>query len=315
PWEAWISASTHNTMIDYWHYAGNCTYANQTASGIISQAGPDNDFSAVSPGNDDALWWGLTCISAAEYGFPVPEEGPSTDWLCLAKNVFGSVISRWQPDMCGPGKGGIGWQVSTTSSGHEYKNAITQGLAFQLAARLAAITKERQYEVWANKIFDVSLQAGLIDNATYQVSDGVHAPGCSDVGDERWSYNVAVFMYGAAVMHRHTCSRSWTARSNFAENSSHILYEQRCEDSGTCNTDQQTFKAYLARWMGMTATLLPETRDRIMEVLNASAKAAIEVVNAGPHKNVASLKWTEGRAGYNESSVGVGAQLGVVEVV
>lgn len=74
PWEAWISASTHNTMIDYWHYAGNCTYANQTASGIISQAGPDNDFSAVSPGNDDALWWGLTCISAAEYGFPVPEE-------------------------------------------------------------------------------------------------------------------------------------------------------------------------------------------------------------------------------------------------
>lgn len=393
PWEAWISASTHNTMIDYWHYAGNCTYANQTASGIISQAGPDNDFSAVSPGNDDALWWGLTCISAAEYGFPVPEEGPSTDWLCLAKNVFSSVISRWQPDMCGPGKGGIGWQVSTTSSGHEYKNAITQGLAFQLAARLAAITKERQYEVWANKIFDVSLQAGLIDNATYQVSDGVHAPGCSDVGDERWSYNVAVFMYGAAVMHRHTCPRSWNpysfgndsaplhniteespasvyrnvsaptpsqspgscssnttsappykmtgsvfasadrngsaptdwllhvegfisaARSNFAKNNSHILYEQRCEDSGTCNTDQQTFKAYLARWMGMTATLLPETRDRIMEVLNASAKAAIEVVNAGPNKNVASLKWTEGRAGYNESSVGVGAQLGVVEVV
>lgn len=21
PWEAWISASTHNTVIDYWHYA------------------------------------------------------------------------------------------------------------------------------------------------------------------------------------------------------------------------------------------------------------------------------------------------------
>ncbi|KAI5359563.1 putative glycoside hydrolase, family 76, six-hairpin glycosidase superfamily [Septoria linicola] len=285
PYQSWILASTHNTMIDYWHYTGNDTYADETASGIVTQAGPQGDFSgSISPGNDDALWWGLTCISAAEYKLPTSQVGGNTtDWLELAKEVFHSVIARWQPDMCGPGAGGLRWQIDIGHEGYKYKNAITQGLAFQLAARLAALTRENSYEEWASKLFDTSLDAGLIDKSTHQVKDGVHAPVCSQPADERWSYNAGVFMYGAAVMTSLNSSSDgerdthWqdhakgfisAAISDFTRNK--ILYEPRCEDTSTCNTDQQTFKSYLARWMGMTATLLPKLRGEVSEVLKAS---------------------------------------------
>lgn len=31
-----------------------------------------------------------------------------------------------------------------------------------------------------------------------------------------------------------------------------IMYEVACEPGNTCNIDQQSFKAYLARWMAAT---------------------------------------------------------------
>lgn len=59
-----------------------------------------------------------------------------------------------------------------------------------------------------------------------------------------------------------------------------IMYESACEDvngaKGTCNVDQQSFKAYLSRWMAGTAQLVPSAHDRIMGLLTPSAKAAAQ---------------------------------------
>jgi hypothetical protein len=56
------------------------------------------------------------------------------------------------------------------------------------------------------------------------------------------------------------------------------MYEVACEEvktaSGDCDQDQQSFKAYLARWMAATAKLCPWTSDTIMGYLRASAAAA-----------------------------------------
>jgi hypothetical protein len=56
------------------------------------------------------------------------------------------------------------------------------------------------------------------------------------------------------------------------------MYEAACEEAktalGDCDQDQQSFKAYLARWMAATAKLCPWTSDTIMGYLRASAAAA-----------------------------------------
>ncbi|KAF2211679.1 glycoside hydrolase family 76 protein, partial [Cercospora zeae-maydis SCOH1-5] len=308
----WISASTYNTLINYWHLTHQ-QGQNHLSSSIISQAGPQGDFSgAISPGNDDQLWWGLTTISAFEYGLPGCE-----DWLAFAKNVFQAVITRWQEGMCPSAtiSGGLGWQIDTSLDGYHYKNAITNGLAFQLAARLAVATGNQAsyttnfYADWANKLWDANFGV-VIDEGSYKVFDGVHAPECTKAADEEWSYNVGVWMGGCAVMNQLGSAagagstvvavEDWASRACKLLDSAigtftrgMVLYEPRCEDDGTCNDDQQTFKAALARWMGLTGRLVPGTQEKIKSVLEASKNAALTTVQASPGKNQASLKWSQ----------------------
>jgi hypothetical protein len=55
------------------------------------------------------------------------------------------------------------------------------------------------------------------------------------------------------------------------------MYEVACETIntvGNCDVDQQSFKAYLARWMAGTAKMCPWTHDTIMAYLKPSAMAA-----------------------------------------
>ncbi|KAK9364310.1 glycosyl hydrolase family 76-domain-containing protein, partial [Lipomyces kononenkoae] len=49
----------------------------------------------------------------------------------------------------------------------------------------------------------------------------------------------------------------------FDEGSGGVMYEVACEMTQTCNTDQKSFKAYLSRFMGLTAVLAPWTYDTI----------------------------------------------------
>jgi mannan endo-1,6-alpha-mannosidase len=56
-----------------------------------------------------------------------------------------------------------------------------------------------------------------------------------------------------------------------------IMYEIACETVntvGTCDTDQQSFKAYFSRWLAATAKLCPWTHDQIMALIKTSSVAA-----------------------------------------
>jgi len=58
-----------------------------------------------------------------------------------------------------------------------------------------------------------------------------------------------------------------------------IMDEVACEDvntTGTCDTDQLSFKAYFSRWLAATAKMCPWTHDTIMAWLKPSATAAAE---------------------------------------
>lgn len=88
------------------------------------------------------------------------------------------------------------------------------------------------------------------------------------------------------------------------------MSEITCEPERSCNVDQQSFKALLARWMAATVQLIPSTYGQLMPKLRASAQAAA-LQCSGPNK-ACGLKWTQG-ADY-DGVTGVGEQMSAMEV-
>lgn len=317
PYWPWEAAGLWSTMIHYHHYTGDAKYNNLVRAGILAQVGSSNDFMGPqTPGNDDQLWWGLTAMNAAEVNFP------GANWLALAGTVFSEVVARWDNSTC---SGGLHWQISESSNGYTYKNSITNGLAFQLAARLARHhshgNTSEHYVRWAEKLFAWTLQVGYIDNATYSVYDGAHTDkACTDIDHGKWSYNVGVFLSGSALMFQHTKAPKWAKhvdgfvsalQSDFT--TSDGVLQEKCEATQNCNADQKSFKAYVVRWLAEAKGLVSESaRGKIEGVLRASVKGALGSCNGSPGRESCGVKWTEG--GF-DGDVGVGQQMGALEAV
>ena len=105
------------------------------------------------------------------------------------------------------------------------------------------------------------------------------------------------------------------ATSVFFQNG--VMYEVACEGNGKCDTDQRSFKAYLARAMAATTKVAPFTTDIIMPLLQSSAQAAAKQCSgtAGPYGslgNVCGLKWTQQEQ--YDGSFGVGEQMAAMEI-
>jgi mannan endo-1,6-alpha-mannosidase len=92
-----------------------------------------------------------------------------------------------------------------------------------------------------------------------------------------------------------------------------VMFEVACEQKGTCNTDQRSFKAYLSRWMGYTMIVAPFTRETLLKKLQTSAKAAAAQCNGAPDGNTCGLKWTGDVD--NDPNFGVGEQMAALEVM
>lgn len=123
-------------------------------------------------GNDDQGFWGIAAMTAAEIGFPDVDDGYS--WLSLAQGVFNTQVARWDSNNCG---GGLRWQIFPYQAGYAMKNSISNGLLFQLAARLARYTNNQTYTEWAEKVWDWSASS------------------------PQWSYNYGTYLIGAAYMY------------------------------------------------------------------------------------------------------------------
>ena len=91
------------------------------------------------------------------------------------------------------------------------------------------------------------------------------------------------------------------------------MYEEACEPTGKCDTDQLSFKAYLARWMAASTKLADFTTDFVMEKLQASAAAAAQQCCGGSNGVTCGLKWTD--EGVWDGTYGVGQQMSAMEVI
>lgn len=95
------------------------------------------------------------------------------------------------------------WQVYPYLTGYNYKNSIANGCFFNIAARLARYTDNSTYYDHAVTTWDWIRSVGFID-ANYNVYDGGHIEyNCTDINKVQFSYNIAVWLLGAANMYNY----------------------------------------------------------------------------------------------------------------
>ncbi|CCD23185.1 glycoside hydrolase family 76 protein NDAI_0B01510 [Naumovozyma dairenensis CBS 421] len=320
PYYWWEAGGAWGTMLDYWFFMENDTYNDLIMSALLHQTGENNDYiplnQSTTEGNDDQAFWGIAAMTAAERNFTNPPES-SPQWLYLAQAVFNTMALRWDAQNCG---GGLRWQIFVWNSGYDYKNSVSNGALFHLAARLARYTGNQSYVDWAEKTYDWMSDVGLISNGTQKyVYDGTSIEtNCTTITSYQWSYNQGLMLAGAAYLYNFTGSTIWLNRtmdlldatSVFFNNS--IMYEVACQPTGTCNNDQRSFKSYLARFLGLTAQLVTITQSRIMNWLNTSAIAVAHSCSGGTDGHTCGLNWFDnGWDGY----YGLGEQMSALDVL
>ncbi|KXH62042.1 glycosyl hydrolase family 76 [Colletotrichum nymphaeae SA-01] len=321
PYYWWEAGAMMGTMIDYWYYTGDSTWNDVVTQGLLHQVGKFNDYmpenQTRTEGNDDQGFWGLAVMSAAEYGFPNPPDD-KPQWLALAQAVFNTQAARWDPDHCA---GGLRWQIFQWNNGYDYKNTISQACFFALAGRLAVYTGNSSYSDWAEKTWDWMVNVKFISD-DYYVFDGGHIQyNCTNIVPYQWTYNAGGMILGAAAMYNHTGSEVWKNRLDglvkgadvfFVGEEKNIMQEVACETVELCNLDQQSFKAYLSRWLAAITKWAPHLTDGIMSKIRASSIAAASQCKGGTNGRMCGLKWTEN--GTWDGMQGVGQQMAALEI-
>jgi mannan endo-1,6-alpha-mannosidase len=328
---AYDTTNKVQAYLDFWRYTGNTTFNSVAKASLLWQVGANRDFLpanfSTSAGNDDQAFWGMAAMSAAEYNFSNPTD-KEPQWLALAQAVFNEQADRWDMANCG---GGLRWQVFQYNQGYSYKNSISNGAFFNIAARLARYTGNSTYGDWAEKVWQFQLASGFMNSSTLAIYDGGTVPTCKPINQIQWTYNNALFMGGCAFMYNLTNNASWLERTDrlitrmtedfFGGANQNILYEPACEPYDTCNVDQHSFKGYLARNMGYTMIMYPASRGRLLPLLASSAKAAAKACTgtyAGMGNNACGFKWTWDNGTFDGSTaVGflVGQQLSTMETI
>ena len=307
--------------LDYWYYTGDDEYVNLTTQGLLFQVGSNDDYMPINQtrteGNDDQGFWGLAVMSAAEYNFPNPPSD-KPQWLALAQAVYNTQASRWDTENCG---GGLRWQIFEWNKGFDYKNSISQACFFALGARLALYTGNNTYSDWAERTWDWMLDLEFINQKNWYVYDGAHIPSnCTEIVPYQFSYNAGGFILGAAAMYNHTEDPKWKERLDnllegakvfFTGDNKDIMTEVACEPVNLCNIDQQSFKAYLSRWLAAATQWAPYTYDTIRPLLKASAIAAAKQCVGGSNGQMCGLVWNEDKY---DGTTGVGQQMAAMEV-
>lgn len=93
-----------------------------------------------------------------------------------------------------------------------------------------------------------------------------------------------------------------------------VMLEVACESVNLCNVDQQSFKAYLSRWMAATTKWAPWTYDYIKPLLQNSAVAAAKQCTGGDNGRMCGIRWVN-NSGVWDGTTGVGQQMSAMEVV
>ncbi|KAI0476193.1 glycoside hydrolase family 76 protein [Xylariaceae sp. FL0804] len=336
PYYWWEAGAMFLSLIEYWAVTGDSTYNSITYQALNHQRGDDDDFmpanQSKAEGNDDQGFWAMAAMEAAETNFQNP---PSSEagWLALVQAVYNEYVDRWAEanGTCG---GGLRWQIFTFNNGYNYKNSVSNGCFFNIAARLARYTGNDSYADWADRVFEWQMGVGFIRARDWAVLDGAgnaDDENCTEINAAQFTYNAGLFLHGAAVMYNTTtgsAQQTWKTRvqglltsvkSTFFKNG--VMWEPSCETSSAgCNTDQQSFKGHLARWLAQTAVLAGFTADTITPLLQSTATAVAEQCDGtaasgykGTSGTACGFSWLKAAAWDGNS--GVGEQMNALNAI
>ncbi|KAK5998388.1 Mannan endo-1,6-alpha-mannosidase DCW1 [Cladobotryum mycophilum] len=326
PYYWWTAGALWGAMLDYFHYTGDSSYNDVVIQGLLAPTNlaPGHNYMppehAFEEGNDDLFFWGSAALSAAERNFPQPNKDlPS--WLQIGVNVFDQLAGRWSTDHCG---GGLLWQIyASNPNGLTYKNSVSNGGFFQIAARLARATGNDTYLEWAEKIWDWSAGVGFVEAGTNHILDGASIDdNCKKVNPISFTYTTGIYMYGAAVLANYTGKAEWAQRAEQVldgagwfftpPGKTNIMYEGACETVGKCNADMSTFKGYLSRFMWQSAIMVPALRGKVESLLIPSVQAAVATCTGGSTGRACGMKWYTG--GF-DNNPGLGQEMCALEAV
>jgi mannan endo-1,6-alpha-mannosidase len=214
PYYWWECGAMFNALIDYWYYTGDDQYNKITTQAMEHQIGDYNAFMPPNQtktlGNDDQAFWGMAAMSAAENKLP-DLGGGKPSWLSLAQAVFNTQQRRWDQQLCG---GGLKWQIFSFNKGYNYKNTISNGCFFNIAARLYKYLGNETYADWAEQAWEWQLSVGLM-TSDYHYYDGTEDDkNCTGINKIQWTYNAGVHMAGAAAMWNVVSSITMRSLSN-----------------------------------------------------------------------------------------------------
>ncbi|CAI5756536.1 unnamed protein product [Candida verbasci] len=308
PYYWWEAGGAWGSLIDYTFFFQNDTLVPLIKQALEYQTGDDYNYiplnQSTTEGNDDQGFWGIAVMAAAERNFSNPTDEKKS-WLGLAQAVFNTMTARWDTSEC---NGGLRWQIFQWNSGYDYKNSVSNGCLFHLAARLARYTANDTYVDWAEKVWDWMYGVGLLTEGKWWfVYDGVKiANNCSNITGYQWTYNQGLMLAGCAYLYNYTEDERWlnytlnllrSAQVFFDDISGNkVMYEAACQPSGNCNNDQRSFKAFFSRFLGLTSKLVPQTEEQIHKWLVDSANSAAGSCSGGTDGHTCGLQWTNWNA-------------------
>ncbi|KAI3402394.2 DFG5 [Candida oxycetoniae] len=321
----WNAGEAFGGLVDYFTFCDpkNETLQNLIHDGMYHQAGENYNYipsnQSMTEGNDDQGVWGMAIMEAVERNLTNPD---SHSWLEMAQAIFNTMNARWDTEHCG---GGLRWQIFTWNSGYDYKNSISNGCLFHMAARLARYTGndtvyiEAAERVW-NWMDDVKFLTEE-DNGNFRVYDGAKIDGnCTVVTSLRWSYTYGVFMTGCAYLYNFTGDEIWRTRTEEIVEASlsyfftpeQIMQETTCQPSNLCNNDQRSFRSLFSRCLGLTMLIIPELEPQIRPYLEKSAVAAAQSCSGSYDQVTCGENWS-----FNgwDGVYGLGEQMSALEVM
>ncbi|KAI2638468.1 family 76 glycoside hydrolase [Xylaria nigripes] len=301
----WQGGAMWGTLLDYRHVMGDHSYDDMIFTALQFQVGDDWDYMpsnwTASMGNDDQSFWAYAALLAAETGFRNPDSN-QPQWLALAQAVFNEQTNMDRRVASGNCEWGLRWQAFSTNNGWDYVNTVANACYFNIGSRLAHYTGNKTYAELAEKSWDFIKGHNYISDL-YDAYDGAHTPNCTEINKAQFSYNAAMLLQGCAFMYNTTKDPKWLTHVQgltkrikeifFSQNG--IAYEPSCEPPpGSCNSDMQSYRGYMHRWMANTVQLVPEMFNEILPVLRTSTAAAVKQCVGGSNGRMCGFHWTSG---------------------
>lgn len=208
---------------------------------------------------------------------------------------------------------------------------------FNIGSRLALYTGNTTYYNWANTTYNWMARIGLLNETTWAIFDGSDDRlNCTQLDHDQWTYNVGIYLFGAANMYNYTASLDpsdpaaadaalWKSRvTNLATSGLDWFFQdgimfEPCEATNNCNADKKSFKAYLSRWMPATTKIAPFAYDLIKPKMVSAATAAaaqcdggVNAIGTGAGRQCG-LRWTMNST--YDGDTGVGQQMAALEII